>query len=92
VNPATSASAAGDLNRAGCALRPDARVFGLRVRRSRVGRAACGAATPPSGAGEGSAPGVQAGRPAVRRVRPQRLAGIREVPILEAAPATSSQA
>ena len=59
MNPATSASAAGDLNRAGCALRPDARAFGLRVRRSRVGRAACRAATPPSGAGEGSAPGVR---------------------------------
>ena len=92
VNPATSASAAGDLNRAGCARHLDARAFGLRVRRSRVGRAACGAATPPSGAGEGSAPGVRAGRPAVRRARPQRLAGIREVPIPEAPAAASGQA
>ena len=43
----------------------------------------------PFGAREGSVPGVRAGGPAAR---PQCLAGIREVPIPEAAPATSSQA
>ena len=85
MNPATSASAAGDLNRAGCAFCPDARAFGLRVRRSRVGRAACGVQS-------GHAAFRGGGRLRARRARPQRLAGIREVPIPEAAPVTSSQA